>query len=264
MFESERTQALRAQSVGDGASRVLGSVLDNLPGSQAGLRIRRQLWLNSDDLGAGLAQLDRRSHAADHASSTNRYQDSLNFGKVFQDFQSHGALTRDDFLVVEWWDNHVTVTFGEFFRLSLALPTAAANHDDLGAQGRRRLAFNGRCIVRHYDDSLRAQRPRRISDPLPMITAGISNHAAASILRGKRRDFVVCPAQLKGTDGLQVFGLEIEFAAVGPGSIFAQRGFNQFGAPRDVAQAGLGFPDVVESNHVYFLPAAEWDGFRLR
>jgi hypothetical protein len=58
---------------------------------------------------------------------------------------------------------------------------------------------------------------------------------------GQRCDLVVSAAQFEGSDGLQVFGLEIESAAF----VFQ---WDQGGADGDAVEAGAGGEDVGEGN----------------
>src|SRR5579863_1564903 len=112
MCECDHPYALGTQSVGNRTRGLLRTGLDDFPGSETGLRVRRQFGLNPDDFCARLAQLDCRRHAADHTSSTYRHQDGLHFRQIFEDLKSHGALAGDDFLIVEWRHNHITMPRG--------------------------------------------------------------------------------------------------------------------------------------------------------
>src|ERR1700677_121075 len=79
MFEIDRADTLRSQSVVHGLRSLLGSRLNDLPGPQAGLRIRCELRLNPYDFCSRLAQLNRRCHAADHSTAAYRHQYGLDF-----------------------------------------------------------------------------------------------------------------------------------------------------------------------------------------
>jgi len=57
------------------------------------------------------------------------------------------------------------------------------------------------------------QRAGRVSDSLGVVAARIGDDAAGAFCVGERRDLVVRAAQLEGTDGLKVFGLQVESPA---------------------------------------------------
>src|SRR5208283_1549773 len=137
----------------------------------------------------------------------------------------------------------------QLFRLTLTLIASRAHPDDLRAQRRRSLALDRRSIVGHHDDSLHAQRPRRVSHPLRMIAARIGNDSARPLFFRKRGNLVVSSPQFEGANGLLVFGLEEEPSRI----FFAQLEFNQTGTHRDAAKAGLGGDNVGESDHFSLL-----------
>ena len=66
--------------------------------------------------------------------------------------------------------------------------------------------------MRHDDDRLHPQRPRRISYALRMIAAGVGDDSALAVFFREGGDLVVGSAKFEGADGLLVFGLEEEAA----------------------------------------------------
>ena len=111
-----------------------------------------------------------------------------------------------------------------------------------------RLALDRGRISRHHDDCLHPQRSRRIGNALGVIAAGIGDDAALALVLGEGSDLVVSAAQLECADGLQVFGLEKELAAVFELGRFVDVRRNQPGAHGDAAQTRLRFANVVESD----------------
>src|SRR5580692_1690642 len=79
VFEIDRSNALRPQSIGDGPRDRLGSRFDNPSRAQACLRVRRELRLNSNDLCGWLVELDCRRHPAEHPSPADGHQYGFNF-----------------------------------------------------------------------------------------------------------------------------------------------------------------------------------------
>ncbi len=104
---------------------------------------------------------------------------------------------------------------GQFFGFELTLGAARAYEDDLRAQRRRGLALDRRSVVRHHDDGLHAQRPRRVGHALRVVAAGVGDHSALAVFFRQRGDLVVSSAKFESADGLLVFGLEEKATVVG-------------------------------------------------
>jgi hypothetical protein len=73
-------------------------------------------------------------------------------------------------------------------------------------------------------------------------------------------DLVVGATEFEGADGLQVLRLEIEPAAVLVRACFVDMRRDEPGADGDVAQAGLGIADIVESDDELSPPLASHPG----
>ena len=119
VFEVDGADALGAESVGDGARDLVGGELDDFSGAQAGLSVGGEFGFDAEDVDFGLGQLDGRGHAADEASAADRGEDGFDFGQVFENFESDGALSGDDFFVVVGRHDDVAVLGGEFFGFQL-------------------------------------------------------------------------------------------------------------------------------------------------
>src|SRR6266550_8908776 len=97
VLEVNGTDTLGAKPIRHSASDFVGAEIYDLSSSQAGLGIGRQRRFRPNYLYRRLAQLDSGSHAADHASASDRNEDGLDLRQVLQNLQPHRALARDDF-----------------------------------------------------------------------------------------------------------------------------------------------------------------------
>src|SRR3954447_13632407 len=130
---------------------------------------------------------------------------------------------------------------GKLFGFDLTLKSAWPNQNDFCSKRCSRFALDRWSIPGHDDYSFRVEGSSGISNALRMIPAGVGDHAASAFLVGQRRNFVVSPAELERTDGLKMFGLEVESAA------FVLKG-NQRRADSDAVEEGAGFADFVEAD----------------
>jgi hypothetical protein len=131
-------------------------------------------------------------------------------------------LSGDDFFVVVGWNNYVS-------RTSVWLKRFGERHDD---------------------HSFGLQSPRCVGDSLRVIAAGVGDDAAGAFFVSQRGDFVVRATQFECADGLEVFGLQIERAAL----VFQR---DEGRADGDSVEAGAGGEDVGEGDD-FVLPAVRY------
>jgi hypothetical protein len=91
------------------------------------------------------------------------------------------------------------------------------------------------------------QRSRRVGYALRVIAARVGDDAASAFFVGKRGDFVLGPAQLESSDGLQVFKFEKKPAMIVRARAQV-RHFKQRRAYRDALQARVGLTNFVEGD----------------
>ncbi len=127
----------------------------------------------------------------------------------------------------------------------MPLGAARADEDDLGAQSGCGVTLDRWSVLRHDDNGLHAQRPRRIRHALRVVAAGVGDDTALAVFLRERGDLVVGAAKFESADGLLVFGLEEEAAWVLGGEFE----FDQRRMEGDAVEAGLGGADVVEGYH---------------
>src|ERR1019366_6164586 len=244
VFEIDLPNALGAETVGKGLRNLAGREGDNVPCAQAGLRVGREFRFHADHLDCGIRQLDRGRNSADESAPADRDEHSLNLRQILKNLKAHGPLASDDLFVVVWRDNHVAVLGGQLLGPQTALFAARPNGDDLGSQRGSRFELVLRRIARHDDNRLQAQSPRRVGHSLPMISAGIRDHAAAPLLVAEGSNLVIGSTQLEGADRLQIFKLEKKFPLRGD-----TRPLQQGSADGNAMKQSLRGEDVVERNH---------------
>jgi hypothetical protein len=134
VIEVDRANALRAESVGQGARDLLGRKLNDLSGTQAGLGVGGEFGFDPDHFDLGIGKLDRGGHPGDEPSAADRGKDGLDFREVFENFQSDGALTGNDLFIVVGRNNDVSVPGCQFFGFGLALVGARTYENNFGSQ----------------------------------------------------------------------------------------------------------------------------------
>ena len=102
----------------------------------------------------------------------------------------------------------VSVLLGEFFRLLHALGARRTDKHDFSSQRGRAVHLDLGRVARHHNHRLHSHRARRVGDSLGMIAAGVRDHAALSLLLGKRSDLVVGAPSLNEPIGCRLSGLK--------------------------------------------------------
>ena len=98
----------------------------------------------------------------------------------------------------------------QLLRLQPSIRRSRPHLNNLRAQRSCRSLLYLRSVVRHHDDGLRPQRPRRIGHTLRVVAARVRNHSAPQSLRRQLRDHVVGSAQLEASNRLLALRLDIQ------------------------------------------------------
>ena len=159
----------------------------------------------------GLSCLTAAATPREQAAAGDGSENEIDFGQGFNDFQAAGGLAGDDLAVVVGRDDDVAVLADEFVGFGQALAGGDADIDDLRAHGKRGGALDGGRVRGHHDDCLCADFARGVGDALGVVAAGVSDDAAGDFFRGELEDLVGRAANFECADGLEGFGLEIDF-----------------------------------------------------
>jgi hypothetical protein len=66
----------------------------------------------------------------------------------------------------------------KFFGFELPFGAAGADQDDVRSEGGCGLAFDGRSVVGHHDDSVHAEGTRGVGYALRVVAAGVGDYSA--------------------------------------------------------------------------------------
>ena len=203
-------RCLDGDAIGQSSLAVVGNDLSFFDGFLHGRHVFR---LDADDFDLRVDVLSGYGQAGNEAAAANRCDDSIDFGKLFDDFQGNRPLAGNDFRVVEGMDEGIAVFRRQFNGFGCGFIEEIPVEDDIGtvAAGRRNLAQGS--VFRHADDGLAAIFAGSQSHALGVVSGRSGDDAFFPFFRGQGSDFVIGPAQFKGACPLEVFQFQINFAA---------------------------------------------------
>ena len=206
------------------------------------------LGLNAVDLDIGLQALDGKGHAGDEAAAAHRHDDGIDVGQLVQNFQTDGALPRDDLLIVVGVDEGHAGLLLQLHGLVVGVVVGAGYEADLCAEAFGVLHFHDGGTVRHTDDALDAPAGGGQRHALRVVAGRTGDDAFLALLLGELADLIISAAHLEAAGGLQVLGLQVELAVLG------QLGrFDEVGLACNVLQHEGGMVYFVESQHLFIL-----------
>ena len=178
--------------------------------------------------------------AGNQAAAAHGYDDGLDLGQLFDDFERDGRLARDDVGMVERRHDRELLLAGDLLRLDAPIFGRAAGEDDLAAPLLDACDFYSGRRFGHDDHRAHAELLGGVRDSLAVITRRKRDHPAPARGIGKFPDGVVGAADLERADRLFVLELEMrtQFFDV-----------EELRAARDSPQAVCGFVDVSGSDH---------------
>ena len=206
------------------------------------------LGLNAVDLDVRLEALDGKGHAGDEAAAAHRHDDRIHVGQLVQDFQTDGALTRDDLLVVVGVDEGHAGLGLQLDGLVVGVVVGAGHEADLRAQALGVLHLHDGRTVRHTDDAFDAPAGRGQRHALGVVACRAGDDAFFALLFGELADLIIGTAHLEAAGGLQVLGLQIELAVLGE-----LGGLDEVGLAGNILEHESGMVNFIQSQHRSFL-----------
>jgi hypothetical protein len=142
-------------------------------------RIKRTF--DANDLDCGFYGVRGDGVPGDQPAATDRDDENLQIGRVFQHFQRNGALTGDNVRIVIGMDPDQVLLLSDFLGAQLRLRQRLSAEYNAGAMRLGRLHLHERRRDRHDDGGGNAQAPSMIGHRLGMVAGRHRDHPAAAL-----------------------------------------------------------------------------------
>ncbi|MNX87075.1 hypothetical protein D3C86_1189880 [compost metagenome] len=235
----QRARRLHGNAFGDGVLPLRhGHALDGR------VHGREALGLHAHDLDAGLQGLGGRGDPRDQPAAADGDDQRVQLRLVFQHFQRHRSLPRDDRLVVVGVDHDQSTLAGQLVAPRLGIVKRVPGQHHLGAETTRIGDLDRGREARHHDHGGHAHALRMVGHALGVVAGGHGDHAFGALVVGQRQHAVQCAAFLEGRGELQVLELQPDLGAedVGQRAGQGKRGLQHL--PAQVFAGGLDGGDI--------------------
>ncbi|MCY1522753.1 hypothetical protein D9M68_576200 [compost metagenome] len=209
-----------------------------------GVHGRKTFGLHADDLDAGLERLGRGGDPRNQAAPADGDNQRIQLRLVFQHFQRHRALPRNDGLVVIRMDHGQPALLRQLVAARLGIIEGVARQHHFGAETARIGDLHGRREARHHDHRGHPHAVRVVGHALRVVAGRHGDHARRALGIRQRQHAVQRAPLLERRRELQVLELQPDFGAenVGQRAGKGKRGLQHLAA--QVFAGGLNGGDI--------------------
>ena len=141
--------------------------------------------------------LDGERHTGAKTATTERHHNIGDIRHIFKNFQTDGALTADNLVIVEWRHIDHALRLGEFGGMRCGFIEHITVEHHIGTIGLGGIHFQRRSNLRHADSGLGATFPGCIGHALRMVASGCGDDTMRKLLFGERSNLVICTTNLE-------------------------------------------------------------------